>query len=632
MNPEGSNGNVAPVRARRNTAARRAPDILPAMANAGESGWERLLPGLAVLRHYDRAWLRPDVMAGLTVTAYLVPQVMAYAQIAGLPPVVGLWGMIAPLAVYALVGSSRQLSVGPESTTALMTAAALGVITASVGPERWADAAAALAIAVGLVALLGWVARLAFLATLLSKPVLQGYLIGIAVLMISSQLGRVSRLEVDGDGPIEQVGSLVAQAGSVHLPSLAMAAATLAAVFAFQAWRPRWPGPLLVMLAAGGVAALPAASGWGLKTIGDVPLGLPLPRLPDLAGIDLLAVLPWAVGIALVGYSDNVLTGRAFAARRHEDIDAGQELFALGAINVAAGLTQGFPVSSSGSRAVLGDAMGSRTQAYSLVALAGVVLVLLVAGPVLSTFPSAAMGAIIIYAATRLVDTQALARIARFRRSEVVLTAITAVGVVVLGVLMGIGVAVALSILDVIRRIAQPHDGVLGFVPDVAGMHDIDDHPVATQVEGLVVFRYDAPLFFANAANFVARARLAVDEAREPVRCFLLNAEANVDPDLTAVDALEELRSDFSSRGIVFALARVKAEVKDLFDKAGLTAAVGEENIHATLPTAVAAYAAAFEAEVGRPPAGLPRNRPRWPAEAPCGTGPTARRRRRPGR
>ena len=592
MNPEGSNGNVAPVRARRNTAARRAPDILPAMANAGESGWERLLPGLAVLRHYDRAWLRPDVMAGLTVTAYLVPQVMAYAQIAGLPPVVGLWGMIAPLAVYALVGSSRQLSVGPESTTALMTAAALGVITASVGPERWADAAAALAIAVGLVALLGWVARLGFLATLLSKPVLQGYLIGIAVLMISSQLGRVSRLEVDGDGPIEQVGSLVAQAGSVHLPSLAMAAATLAAVFAFQAWRPRWPGPLLVML----------------------------------------AVLPWAVGIALVGYSDNVLTGRAFAARRHEDIDAGQELFALGAINVAAGLTQGFPVSSSGSRAVLGDAMGSRTQAYSLVALAGVVLVLLVAGPVLSTFPSAAMGAIIIYAATRLVDTQALARIARFRRSEVVLTAITAVGVVVLGVLMGIGVAVALSILDVIRRIAQPHDGVLGFVPDVAGMHDIDDHPVATQVEGLVVFRYDAPLFFANAANFVARARLAVDEAREPVRCFLLNAEANVDPDLTAVDALEELRSDFSSRGIVFALARVKAEVKDLFDKAGLTAAVGEENIHATLPTAVAAYAAAFEAEVGRPPAGLPRNRPRWPAEAPCGTGPTARRRRRPGR
>lgn len=579
------------------------------MESARTRGWERYLPGLAVLRNYDRAWLRPDVMAGLTVTAYLVPQVMAYAQIAGLPPVVGLWGMLAPLAIYALVGSSRQLSVGPESTTALMTAAALGVVTASIGPERWADAAAVLALAVGLVGLLGWVARLGFLATLLSKPVLQGYLIGVAVLMISSQLGRVTKLDVTGDGPIEEVASLAAQVGAVHLPSVGMAAAVLVAVFALKAWRPRWPGPLLVMLAAGGVAALPAVAGWGLVTIGEVPLGLPLPRLPDFAGIDLLAVLPWAVGIALVGYSDNVLTGRAFAARRHEDIDAGQELLALGATNLAAGLTQAFPVSSSGSRTVLGDAVGSRTQAHSLVALAGVVLVLLVAGPVLSTFPSAAMGAIIIFAATRLVDGAALARIARFRRSEVVLTAATAIGVVVLGVLEGIGVAVALSILDVIRRIVQPHDGVLGFVPDVAGMHDIDDHPGATQVEGLLVFRYDAPLFFANAANFVQRARLALDEADVPVRWFLLNAEANIDPDLTAVDALEELRSDLESRGITFALARVKAEVLELFDKAGLLAAVGPENVHATLPTAVAAYAEAFTAAEGRPPAGLPTRR-----------------------
>ena len=574
----------------------------------GSNGSPRggLLPGLYVLRHYDRAWLRSDLMAGLTVTAYLVPQVMAYAQIAGLPPVVGLWGMLAPMAVYALVGSSRQLSVGPESTTALMTAAAVGALTATVGRDRWADVAALLALAVGLVALVGWVARLGFLATLLSKPVLQGYLIGVAVLMITSQLGRVTRLEVTGDHPADEAASLAAQLGSVHDPTLAVAVATLVAVFAFAAWLPKWPGPLLVMLAAGAVAALPFASGWGLVTIGEVPLGLPWPRLPDASGIDLLAVLPWAVGIALVGYSDNVLTGRAFAARHRQDVHAGQELFALGAVNIAAGLTQAFPVSSSGSRTVLGDAMGSRSQVHSLVALAGVVLVLLVAGPVLSTFPSAAMGAIIIFAATRLVDVDALARIARFRRSEIVLTAATALGVVALGVLEGIGVAVVLSLLDLIRRIAQPHAGVLGYVPGLAGMHDIDDHPGTTQVEGLLVFRYDAPLFFANASNFLARVRRAVRESPPPVRCVLINAEANIDPDLTAVDTLEELRADLAADGIVLALARVKAEVRELFDNAGLTAAVGPENIHPTLPTAVAAYAAAFEAEVGRLPAGLP--------------------------
>lgn len=576
------------------------------MAAPKESFWAHVLPGLMVLRHYDRAWLRTDVLAGLTVTAYLVPQVMAYAQIAGLPPVVGLWGMLAPLALYALVGSSRQLSVGPESTTALMTAAAVGALTATVGADRWADVAALLALAVGLVALLGGVARLGFLATLLSRPVLQGYLIGVAVLMIASQLGRITRLTVTGDNPVAEVDSLVRQWDSVHLPTVGLALVTLVAVFAMAAWRPHWPGPLIVILAAAGFAALPWVSGWGMVTIGAVPLGLPVPRVPDASGIDLVALLPWAAGIALVGYSDNVLTGRAFAARHRQQVRAGQELLALGIINVGAGLTQAFPVSSSGSRTVLGDAMGSRTQAHSLVVLGGVVLVLMVAGPVLSTFPSAAMGAIIIYAAVRLVDLAALRRIARFRPSEFVLTAVTAFGVVAFGVLEGIGVAVTLSLLDLLRRIVHPHVGVLGFVPRLAGMHDIDDYPEASQVEGLVVFRYDAPLFFANATNFLALAEQAVEEAEPPARCLLINAEANIDPDITAVDALEELRARLADDGIVLAFARVKAEVRERFDRAGLTERVGESNIHPTLPTAVAAYAAAFEAEVGRPPSGLP--------------------------
>ena len=568
--------------------------------------WGSLLPGVAVLRGYRRSWLRGDVLAGLTVTAYLVPQVMAYAEIAGLPPVAGLWGMCAPLVVYSVFGASRQLSVGPEATTSVMTAAAVGALTASAGREHWADAAATLAIVVGLVCLIGWVARLGFLATLLSKPVLQGYLTGVAVLMMAGQLGKLTRVDVQGDDPAAQLASLWSRLAEVHVPTLLLATGTLAVLVAFARWAPRWPGPLIALLLAGTVAALPAASGLGLNTIGAVPLGLPAPRLPDFGAIDLAATVPWAIGIALVGYSDNVLTGRAFAGRRREPLDAGQEMLALGLCNVAAGFSNGFPSSSSSSRTALGDAMGSRTQLHSLVVLAGVLLTLAVAGPVLGSFPTAAMGAVIVYAASRLVDVGELRRIARFRRSELALVVITAVGVVGLGVLAGIGLAVGLSLLDLIRRIAQPQAAVTGFVPGMAGMHDVTDYPGTRQVEGLVVYRYDAPLFFANSTDFVTRALAAVDASSTPVRWFVLNAEANIEVDLTAVDALEELRASLADRGVVLALARVKLETRELLDEAGFTDEVGPHLIFATLPTAVAAYAADFEQALGRRPAGLP--------------------------
>lgn len=574
------------------------------------TGWQRFLPGLAVLTHYDRAWLRPDLLAGVTVAAYLVPQVMAYAQIAGLPPVAGLWGMCAPLLVYALVGGSRQLSVGPESTTALMTAAAVGTLTATTGVDRWADTAALLAVLVGLVCLIGWVLRLGFLASLLSKPVLQGYLIGVAVLMIASQLGKVTRLPIDGDTPVEQVASLLAQISQVHLPTLAVAGGTLGLIVVLQALAPRWPGPLIAMVLAGGIAALPLAQGLGLSVVGAVPLGLPPPRFPDASGLSLTAMLPWAIGIALVGYSDNVLVARAFATRHRQPLDAGQEMMALGAINLAAGVTNGFPCSSSGTRTVLGDTMGAKTQVTGLVVLGIILLTLVVAGPVLATFPIGAMGGIIIYAACRLFDLPELRRVAAFRRSEFVLVVVTAVAVVALGVLSGIGIAVALSLLDLIRRISRPNAGVLGYVPGLAGMHDVSDWDGAHQVEGLVVFRYDAPLFFVNSADFLTRALAAVDEAHTQVEWVVINAEANVEADLTAVDTLVEFRRALADRGVVLALARVKADLRARFDVGGLTAAVGAAHIFATLPSAVAAYAAAFAQRHGRPPAGLPEAGP----------------------
>jgi sulfate permease, SulP family len=306
--------------------------------------------------------------------------------------------------------------------------------------------------------------------------------------------------------------------------------------------------------------------------------------------------------VMIVGYVDNVLTARAFATRNGDRIDANQELLALGMSNLAAGVAQGFPVSSSGSRTVIGDTMGSRSQLHSLVALATMVVTLLFLGPALAAFPTAALGAIVVYAALRLIDLGELRRFARFRRSELLLALATLASVLAFGVLTGVLVAVGLSIAELLRRVARPHDGILGFVPGTAGMHDIDDYPEARLMPGLVVYRYDSPLFFANAENFRTRALAAVETATTPVEWFLLNAEANVEVDLTALDAVEELRAELARRGVVFAMARVKQDLLAALQAAGLVDRVGADRIYATLPTAVQAYVAWHTERHGHPP------------------------------
>lgn len=564
------------------------------------TGWRRFLPGLDVLLHYQRSWLRGDLLAGVTVAAYLVPQVMAYAAIAGIPPVYGLLSCLAPFVVYAFVGSSRQLSVGPESTTALMTAAGAGAIVATVGTDRYLDVVAALAVVVGLVCLVGWLGRLGFLADFLSRPVLIGYLAGVAGLMILGQLGRLFRVTVSGSRTDQQLVSVLRQLGHVHWPTVAVSVITLGALFGIQRLAPRWPGPLLVIVGATAVVAAIGASRLGIDVVGFSTTSLPTPHLPDLSGLPLGDLAYAGAGIALVGYSDNVLTGRAFAEKQGQLIRGTQEFLALGLSNLAAGLTHGMPVSSSGSRTALGDSLGSKTQVYSLVTGACVLLTILFLGPALAQFPTAALAAVIVYAATKLIDLGDWRRLARFRTAELVLAAVTALTVLFVGVLPGIGIAVALSIVDLLRRLAAPHDGILGYVPGLAGMHDVDDYPGALQVEGAVVYRYDSPLFFANAENFLRRSLAAVDEAAQPVRWFILNAEANVEVDLTAVDALDALRRTLDHRGVVFAMARVKQELRDQLEAAGFLESVGNDRVYATLPTAMAAYVAWFEAETGR--------------------------------
>jgi len=563
------------------------------------------MPNLAALARYERSWLRYDVLAGVTVAAYLIPQVMAYAEVAGLPAVVGLWAIVGPLLVYAVLGSSRQLSIGPESTTALMTAAAVGPVAAG-DPARYAALASVLSLLVAALCILGWLGRLGFLADLLSKAVLVGYLAGIAAIMIASQLGKLTGIGIDADSFIAKVTFVASHLDQVHGPTLALAAGVLVFLFAGGRKFPRSPVPLVGMLLAAATVAVFDLDASGIAVVGDIPAGLPTPSIPNVSATDTLSLLLPAVGVAIVAYSDNILTARAFATRNHYEIDNNQELLALGAGNLASGVMQGFPVSSSGSRTVIGDALGSRSQLYSLVALASVVVTLLFLRPVLAAFPAAALGAIVVYAAVRLVDVAELRRIARFRHSELFIAAVTTMGVLLLDVLYGVLVAVALSILDLLRRVARPHDGILGYAPGVAGMHDMDDYPDAKPVQGLVVYRYDSPLFFANVQDFKRRALASVDGADSSTEWFLLNAEANVQVDVTAIDALEELRQELARRGIVFAMARVKQDLRDDLQSSGFIERVGEDRVFMTLPTAVQAYVGWYVDQHGAPPSGAP--------------------------
>ena len=549
----------------------------------------RRFPAPAWTVGYRRGWLRGDVVAGVTITAYLIPQVMAYAEVAGLPAVVGLWASIGALVGYALLGSSSQLSVGPESTTALMTAAAIGGL-AMTGSQEYADFAVVLCLLVAAMCLLGWLCRLAFLAELLSRPVLIGYMAGVAVIMITGQLGKLTGIDVEADGPWSEIAFVAGDLPAAHAETVALGLITLAVMLVGSRLAPRAPWALIGMVGAAAAVALLDLREQGITVIGTIPAGLPVPALPRLSWDDMLSLVPGALGVAFVGYTDNILTGRAFANRRDERIDAKRELLALGAANLASGLMHGFPVSSSGSRTAIGHAVGGRTQLTSLVTVAATVLAVFTLRPLLASFPTAALGAVVVYAALRLIDVGEFRRLAGFRRTEFLIAIATTVAVLWVGVLPGVLVAIVLSVLDLLRRVARPHDAIQGFVPDLAGMHDIDDYPNATVVAGLMVYRYDSPLFFANTEDFRTRALAAVADAAHPVHWFVLNAEAIVNIDITAVDALVQLHTELSDRGIVFALARMKQDLRSDLAPTDLLQRIGEDHIYPTLPTAVEAY------------------------------------------
>jgi high affinity sulfate transporter 1 len=491
--------------------------------------------------------------------------------------------------IYAVLGSSRSLSMGPEATTALMTAIAIGPLAAG-DPARYAGLAATLALLVGAMSVGAWLLRLGFVADLLSRPVLVGYLAGVAMIMIADQLRRVTGVPVTGEEFFNQAASFAGQLGRIEPATVALAAAVLVFLLVLRARWPQAPGPLLAVLGATAAVTAFGLASHGITVVGPIQAALPVPQLPDVHLPVLRELLLPAFTVLIVGFTDDVLTARSFA--RGEEIAANQELLALGAANAGASLLHGFPVSSSASRTAIGVAAGSRTQLYSLVTALSVAAVLLFARPVLARFPAAALGAIVIYAALRLIDVAAFRRLFAFRRTELAIALATCLGVMSLNILYGVLVAIGLSVADLLVRVARPHDAILGRVPGLAGMHDVDDYPGAQTVPGLVVYRYDAPLFFANAEDFRRRALGAADLGPGPLRWFVLNVEANVEVDFTGLEALDSIREEITRRGAVFALARVKQDLLARLRAFGLSDKIGKELLFPTLPTAVAAYQA----------------------------------------
>jgi high affinity sulfate transporter 1 len=556
-----------------------------------------LVPGVAVLRTYRARWLRDDLVAGLALTAVMVPAGMGYAQASGLPAVTGLYASIAPLVAYALLGPSRILVLGPDS--ALVALIASTVLPAAGGSQARAIAlASTLAILTGAICVAGAAARAGFASRLISKPIRFGYINGIAVTLIVGQLAPLCGFSTPGRGFVpELVGFVLGVSSGRTVPAaLALGGASIVLILGLRRVAPRVPGVLLAVVVA---AALVAALGLSttLEVVGRVPAGLPAPAVPAVGLSDLSQLAAGALAIALVAFADTSALSRAYAVRSHVDVDANRELLALGAANVVAGLFHGFPVSSSASRTPVAESSGAHTQLAGLVAAVAIGLLLTVAPGLIGTLPTTALAAVVISAAVGLFEIAGVRRLWRLDRAEFVLSMASFTAVVILGVLPGIAIAIGLSLLDFVRHAWRPHDAVLGRVSGTKGYHDITRHPDARQIPGLLLFRWDAPLFFANADLFRERVARLVRDAPEPVRTVVVAAEPITAVDSTAAEMLEGLHADLAASGIRFAFAELKGPVKDVLNGYGLLSRIGEDALTPTIGTAVKRYLADNDVE-----------------------------------
>jgi high affinity sulfate transporter 1 len=553
--------------------------------------WIRWLPGLDTLRRYDTAWLPHDIFAGVVLATMLVPVGIAYAAASGLPGIYGLYATIVPLLAYALFGPSRILVLGPDSALAGVI---LGVVTPLSGgdPMRAATLAGMMAIVSGMVCILAGIARLGFVTELLSKPIRYGYMNGIALTVLISQLPKLFGFSVESEGPLRSLWAIASAIleGRTNWVAFAIGLATLITILLLRNSK-RLPGILIAVVGATVVVgALDLGAQYGVKVLGRLPQGLPGFVVPWIGYGDLVPVLIGGCAIALVSFADTSVLSRAYAARLKSDVDPNQEMVGLGAANLATGFFQGFPISSSSSRTPVAEAAGARTQLTSVVGALSIALLLLAAPNLLQHLPTAALAAVVIAASIGLIEVADLRRIYRIQRWEFWLAIACFIGVAVLGVIPGIGLAIAIAIAEFLWDGWRPHSAVLGRAYGVKGYHDIKRYPDARRIPGLVMFRWDAPLFFANAEFFKERALDAVATSPTPARWLVVAAEPVTSVDVTACDMVAELDEALHERGIELCFAELKDPVKDKLKRFGLFAQLGESYFFPTLGVAVSRY------------------------------------------
>ncbi|MFE0101491.1 SulP family inorganic anion transporter [Streptomyces sp. NPDC059009] len=549
-------------------------------------------PGVRTLRSYRRQWLVKDLVAGVVLTTLLVPQGMAYAELAGLPAITGLYTSVLCLLAYAVAGPSRILVLGPDSSLGPMIAATVLPLLASGGDSARAVAlASALALMVGLITILAGVARLGFVADLISKPTMIGYMNGLALVILVGQLPKLFGFSTDADGLIDELDAFVRALGDGQTvpAALAVGCGCIALILVLQRWLPKVPAVLvMVVLAISATVALDLGE-HGVKTVGRLPEGLPPFTVPDIGWHDLGPLVAGALGIALVSLADTISNASAFAARTGQEVRGNDEMIAIGTANVAAGLFQGFPVSTSGSRTAVAERAGARTQLTGVVGAVLIVLMLVLLPGLFRDLPQPALAAVVITASLSLTDLAGTVRLWRQRATEFWLSIAALLGVALLGVLPGVAVAVGLSILNVFRRAWWPYSTVLGRVPGLEGYHDVRSHPSAQHLPGLVILRFDAPLFFANAKSFRDEVLRAV-RGMPGTRWVLLAAEPVTDVDTTAADVLEALDATLRERGVLLSVAELKDPVRAKIERYGMSRAFDAGRFFPTVEAGVAAY------------------------------------------
>ena len=575
------------------------------------------VPGLQVITSYRRQWLAKDVIAGVVLTTLLVPQGMAYAELAGLPPITGLYTSILCLLGYAVFGPSRILVLGPDSSLGPMIAATILPLIAAKGDAKRAVALASiLAIMVAAIMILAAVAKLGFIADLISKPTMIGYMNGLALTILIGQLPKLFGFKVDADGLIGEFTGFVKglASGEAVAAAAAVGIAGIAVILVLQRWLPKVPAVLIMVVLAIAATTVFSLADHGVSLVGVLPKGFPPLTIPHVRLSDLGPLFAGALGIALVSLADTISTASAFAARTGQEVRGNGEMIGIGAANLAAGLFQGFPVSTSGSRTAVAERSGAKTQLTGVTGAALIIVMIVLVPGLFRNLPQPALAAVVITASLSLADIPATMRLWRQRKAEFLLSIAAFGGVALLGVLPGIAIAVALSILNVFRRAWWPYATVLGRVEGVEGYHDIHSYPAAQHLPGLVIYRFDGPLFFANATTFRDEIRRLATAKPEPA-WILIAAEPVTDVDTTASDVLEDLDEALNARGISLVFAELKDPVRAKIERYGLTRTIDPHHFYPTIGAAIAAFreqTGAHWTATGQPPDG-----PRGPGQSP---------------